>query len=344
MNSDWGNIDYEKIRQEDIASKERQQNNRYGDASGKSTDYLKMPEGMNTLRILPVGNKEEQKYFKKFRRHELPMIQAGHQNTIFVLCWKHLAQNKVGLANRLAAEQRLSEDDAKLYRRFGCPICKAQDGLIASGRIPKETTNRLWPGEKYLFNVINRNDNKVYVWTASMTQGELVTASVDKFMKAGLNPLDIRSGFDYEILATGNKLSRRYKNGMFMPIPTPLFPKETGLTENNITPHDLTEVALRSFKTYQDTIDVLIETFGTVLNSVGYEVPGDSNNWDAAAVKKPELTTEDRDAIFPHTKQERQITPQEMAPVPDFLNLPVQGGAKDLVMKVERSTDDDIPF
>lgn len=342
MNSEWGTIDYDKIRQEDL-KQGGTPNNRYGDTGGKAVDYLKLPEGLANLRIVPVGNKEESKYFKKFRRHELPIVESSGQRSVFVLCWKHIAENKVGLANRLAAEQRLTEDDAKLYRRFGCPICKAQQAAIASQRIPKDTTNRMWPGEKYLWNVINRADNKLYIWTTSMTLGELINSQIDKFMRAGINPLDIRSGFDYEILATGNKLSRRYKNGMFMPIPTPLFPKESGLTEHNITPFDLTEVALRSFKSYQDTIDVLIETYGNVLNSFGYEVPGDANNWDAAAIKKPELSTSERDAIFPQTKAERQITREETQPISEFMDLQRRDADPDLVMKTEVHTDD-IPF
>lgn len=186
-----------------------------GGGGGPKVPYMKFKVGENRIRILgPVG--EMVAPFVHFRAHNLrPMGQKYGRN---MLSYDWLMQDKnQALLEKLREAGKVKDTDIELFQQFGdAPTevaAKAKDREIKSSK-------SLWPMDKYLFNVLNRADGKVYVFEAGRKfitefleptlvgvydeSGKQITEPVEPDL------LDEDSGYDVVVTATGDGLSRRY--------------------------------------------------------------------------------------------------------------------------------------
>lgn len=250
--------------------------------TGGDSNSLKLPEGISKLRLLDGGNDHspqkgygEDLPYKIHRRHELPVLASDGEQVRYCLCWDWLSEDRMNVGIVLSKMQKLDKAQVEMYQQWGCPICKAAEACKAAG-ITKEVVNRLWATEKIAWNTIYRADSQLYVWVNSKTVGGGIISALDTYLEAKMNPLDLRSGFDYQIRATGFRKNRRYKDGMFIPLPTPALDPNGPST---VQVKDLTEHICGNFRNYADTIGILNESMSNVLAHIGYTIPGDTTNW-----------------------------------------------------------------
>ena len=236
--------------------------------------YIKFPTGVHHIRPLPVGNHELDIPYKTIKQHSFMYNEAGKQKVAFALCWKHMFESEEtmkDLVQPLGKLQKLTRDDFGLYKQYGCPICNAASALDAAN-YDKQYVRNLFPKTVNLWNIVLRSKNPqmepdaVYVWSMSNKLHASLLGTIIETMKEGMQVLDTVSGFDWIVTAKCEGLQRRYDLTML--------PKAKPLVGEHI-PYNLTDIASRSFKTYQETIDLLKQHVGVKLSEIGYTIKGD---------------------------------------------------------------------
>lgn len=278
---------------------------------GNASNYLKMVEpGVQKLRILPMGNFITKKPYKQITRHELKTFNGTTEGFAFILCWDYISKERKDIGKPLADAQKLTPEDAAKYRQYGCPICQARIALYRAKE--KGAASKLGQREKWLWNVIARTDGEkrtagmVYVYSTSKTIGESIYDQLQTYRENEINVLDLRHGYDFQITATGpNNQDRKYSSPMFLAVPRPAVKSDP--TGEGIEPHDLTEYAMRDFKGYQETIDLLLLAMGRVLERIGYKIPGDESSWDAGEQIPDVPHSEMREVFAAQMPRERKI-------------------------------------
>jgi hypothetical protein len=235
------------------------------------TNYLKLNAKDTQIRILPGDP-----LFVVVRQNMTKT--AGRFNTS--LDFGSIFDN-VELHNAALAQQRITADDFEKFQQFGDPFTGTMMAIRdAEIKLPKGKA--FWPGSKVLFNVINREDNKVYLWEASKTAFEAImtlVGSVDKEtgeFSAGQYPelFDADTGFD--IIVTGNGLegmARRYK--AFTPVRES---SEVGEFEGE--PYSLIEKAALKVQDWDSRARQMFASYGHFAALVGITPEG----WGLTAV------------------------------------------------------------
>jgi hypothetical protein len=213
----------------------------------------------------------------------------------FVLCWSFVLNDLVQLADPakggspqlqkerslvsyLGSIKAITQDEFTKYQTYGCPFCKAFNRLNEMGA-DNETKNKFYPKEQYFFNAIWRKttfagqpasgDDDVYIWRTSKTLANGMISTIQAMMEqAGVNYLDINTGRDVMLQATGEKLARRYPVCQFV---------ERGSLMNlgERIPHNLLAVVEASNKEYQKAVNYMKATYGNVLQQYGHVIAGD---------------------------------------------------------------------
>jgi len=256
----------------------------------EKTIFLKLPIGIHRLRIVPSGNATEQLPYLKIAEHTCtipdPARPGERGKFTSVLCWRHLYENLISkksdeekkknslIAGYLGANNLLDQDNYRKYKEFGCAWCKAHSFLNMHG-VEQEVRSNFWPRDAIFWNVIYRQgttggDNKVYIWRQSKTQFNVIINTLKIIKDAGVSSyLDVNTGRDMMIQATGMGLARRYPILQFMGEASPLNIGEE-------TPHSLEANVLgKGYRTYQDSVNILKQAYGKVLAAYGHIIQGD---------------------------------------------------------------------
>jgi len=233
--------------------------------------FLKLEPGLHPVRIIPEGNPKMNLPYLRVRQHTVQVPdETGTLKTRFIMCWNYIAENIQTLGRELSDKQKLTADDFKnKYNVHGCPFCSAVKFLDRRG-VDKKTVAKLLAREATTFNVLVRKDNTIKVWNVSNKIFTDLMNYFNMYKSQNLNMFDPNSGFDTTISATGTGMQRRYSVAV-MGVPKPM-----GIPDG--TPiHNLMDIAINtSFYSYQDTIDLLKQGNGLLLQANGYSIPGDT--------------------------------------------------------------------
>lgn len=254
--------------------------------------FLKLKAGFHHLRIVPTGNSLKKTFFVKLMQHPVKVPKDDGSGTMdqFVLCWSYIlddlmklkddpvAQKTKSFVSYLGSIKAITQDDFTKYQTYGCPFCKAFNRLNEMGA-DNETKNKFYPKQQFFFNAIWRKttfagqpatgDDEVYIWRTSKTMAGTIIGTIQAMMQqGGINYIDVNTGRDVLLQATGEKLARRYPTCQFVDRGTPL-----NLGER--IPHNLLDVLSTSHKEYQKAVNYLKASFGEVLKNYGHVIAGD---------------------------------------------------------------------
>lgn len=262
-------MNWDKVNAQQQAAEQRM-----GDSADREkVPYIKFVPGVHRVRFLPVGNFEEDIPYKTIKQHCVTQMKEGKRVPYFVLCWSWMFEStqRTSTLQPLAKDQKLTKTDASLYQEHGCPFCRAIRAMDSMG-VDKQFSANLAAKATNLWNVIKRaqpntqETDTLFVWSMSNKLHTQVRDAMIQMHNEGVEIFDTTSGFDWSVTATGEGLQRRYAMNMY-PITTPV----TG----EVIPHNLMYIAARSYKTYQETIDLLKVGAGSQLTQIGYKIPGD---------------------------------------------------------------------
>lgn len=233
--------------------------------------YLKVKQGAHRLRIVPQGNETEKLPYLKIQQHSLRLTdEQGNTNFRYVMCWNYVFEKFKIIGEYLARTQKLTREDAQLYKSFGCPFCRAMHALDTAG-IAKTEARDLAPKVSFTFNVVvreNGTNSIVKVWSTSNKVFDSIMTVFKMYRDMNLNLFDANNGYDLALQAAGERLQRRYTVNV-IPQPVPI-----GLAEGTLT-HNLIEIACRNFYSYSDTIAFLKKGYHNKLAAINYVIPGD---------------------------------------------------------------------
>lgn len=254
---------------------------------GASKDaFFKCKPGIHKLRLMPTGNKLDNLPYIKVTQHVMRLPTAeGRIAPIFMLCntflWNNLLSKPTddekrhnSLIGYLMKAGKMNPEEFKKVQDYGCPVCKGYQHMNIHG-VETETKNALLPKEQYMWNVIWRRgqfsgDDKVYVWGISKMHFNSVIAQIRQDKAQGYFTLDPDKGFDLTWSASGEGLARRYGAPMFDRVPTPI-----NLQQDQIA-FDLAEIAIASYKPYQEVLNNLKQGFGKRLSELAFIPEGDT--------------------------------------------------------------------
>lgn len=263
-----------------------------GTPTAEKSVFMRMKAGFHHLRLVPAGNPLKRTYFLQIMQHpiKVPRDDGNGYMDQFVLCWSFLLtdlksysdpndQKTKTYISHLGSQKLLNQAEFTAYNTYGCPFCKIFNHLNNMG-VDQETKNKFYPKEQFFFNVIWRSrtfsgmpasgDDNVYIWRNAKTAGNKLNKTINTMRnEAGINYLDINTGRDILLEATGEKLARRYPVLQFVDTGSPL-----NLGEK--IPHNLLDVVNTSFKEYQKVVNYIKATYGELLRNNNYLIPGDT--------------------------------------------------------------------
>lgn len=247
----------------------------------QKTIFLKVQQGMHKIRLLPVGNKLDNLPYMRTVQHNVATYVEGKQRVVFGLCWTYLYECLLAkktnderrdntIIGYLIKQGKLADAELKKYQEHGCPFCKAFEKMDLYG-VEKETKNKFLKREQFLWNVVYRTyqgngDNQIYVWGCSKTQFNKVVGFIRTYKELGKSLLSMSNGYDIMMQATGEKLLRRYDVNVY--------PQEVPVDIGQNIPYDLAELVSAGFKTYDEMCGMLRQGGATVLDAIGYSIPG----------------------------------------------------------------------
>lgn len=259
--------------------------------SGEKSVFLKVKAGFHHLRLVPSGNPLKKTFSLQVMQHPVKVPSDDGTRTLdkFVLCWSFLLndlksytdpneQKTKTYISHLGSQKLLNQEQFTLYNTYGCPFCKIFNAFNQMG-LPQETKNKFYPNEQWFFNVIFRSknfngmpasgDDEVYIWRQAKKSGNSIMTTIRTMREqAGVNFIDVNTGRDIIMQATGEGLGRRYPMLQFVEVGTPL-----NLGER--IPHNLLKIINDSFMEYQKAVNCIKATYGELLKANNYLIPGD---------------------------------------------------------------------
>lgn len=287
---DQNQIDWNAVS-EDAKATTTAMNTTASQGKQEASKFIRLKAGFHYLRIVPAGNALQKKPYLHMVQHpmKVPREDGNGFMDAFILCWSHVLNDLVKLGNPEAQKTRsivsylgqvqaINQEQFKMYQTYGCPMCKAYNHLNQMG-VAQETKQKFYPAEQYFFNVIHRSfdpsgnpsfgDDNVYIWRQAKTNGKRLITTINTMRQnANINYLDINTGRDIILQATGEKLGRRYPVCQFTDFQTPL-----NLGER--IPHNLLDIVVKSHYDYQKVVNFMKVTYGKLLSENGYVIPGD---------------------------------------------------------------------
>ena len=261
--------------------------------SKEKSAFLKLKAGFHHLRLVPTGNQVKKTFYLEAVQHPVRVPKDDGSGWVdqFVLCWSWMlndlmklkddpqAQKTKTYVSYLGSVKAINQEEFTKYQTYGCPFCKIFNRLNELG-VDNETKNKFYPKRQFFFNAIWRDtnfsgqpasgDGDVYIWRTSKTIGESITNTIKTMMQqGGVNYVDINTGKDILLQATGEKLARRYPTCQFVDRGTPL-----NLGEK--IPHNLLDILAVSNKEYQKAVNYIKASYGSLLMQYGYAIPGDT--------------------------------------------------------------------
>jgi hypothetical protein len=203
--SKWNKVDPSKMKQ--LAESTQ-------GGGGDFGEWLKLTSGVTQLRITPPWSDEGSPY-RKLINHNGPFnspFMTPEGKRVAPLCLRYVfASGNEHLFEICEAGGKLSGEDKTLFEEFGCPLCHLPQNLMATGN--KDAANQHWPRTQFIWNVIKREDGKLYKWSCSKKIATPIEATFNLYPAL----FDPKDGRDFQITATGEGKNRRYEAPVFMP-------------------------------------------------------------------------------------------------------------------------------
>lgn len=226
-----------------VKSEELQKQMAEDKQGGGDSAWLKLAEGTHTLRICPPFAEDGVPY----RKAEIFQNLTGQDGKkIHPLSFDFFFSNG-RLAKYLVQQKKVTKIDFDLWKKHGDPLKKLAEAVSTLGD-KSEGAKKLWPSKKFFFNVVNRQDGKVY----KMQQSKKFFEAVEAQFKMSPNLFDPNTGFDFMITATGSGFQRRYSAPIFIQNPTPL--------NTQGTLHNLDDVLANSVYGYHVVLEAMAST------------------------------------------------------------------------------------
>lgn len=284
---------------------------KWADTVGEFTDkvtYLKLPQGIHAMRILPIGNDPKynngfESYFRVYTLH----TWGNGKNFRSALCWDYVMDNAKGIRQALIDKEKISQEDAVKAKKHGCPVCTTLDVLINQAHLDdskvKEmlrTVQRCLLNVFYLYQVYPPKPSDATprvgnaIWEISTAMNKKIIQAMAK--DGRIEQLDsdeigelisIESGKMLVVQAEGEgigKNKREYSVDFkgkrsqlrFLPNPYNKDGKQDYLEfDESYEVYNLVDVECEKLMGYQQMIDVTKSLFGRLLDQMGYEIPAD---------------------------------------------------------------------
>lgn len=178
-------------------------------AGGPKTNYLKFKVGKTKIRIVPVQIAGQNGPWLFLRANSLKKKEDKYPRTMLSYEW---ITNDPLITENILGHSKVTANDIALFNKFGDPAIEV---AAKAKKADVKTKRSLWPQSKYLFVVVNRADNGVYVYEAGQKFVDQLRAWVIGDPTEGEeadypNLLDPQKGNDIIVRATGEGLDRRY--------------------------------------------------------------------------------------------------------------------------------------
>jgi hypothetical protein len=218
---------------------------------GGGTNFMKLDKDKTVIRIIPGDP-----LFVDFRQNMTRV--AGRFNTTIDMA---TVFETPAIHNLALAQGKVNADDFAKYQQFGDPFVSTMVALKNAG-VSLPQGKAFWPQTRAVFNVINRADNKVYLWEASKTAFEEIMGHFGKLNDEGeFEPgeypemFNAEDGFDIVIIGNGEDgKARRYKSY------TPAR-KSSELGEFDGEPYDLLNQVVRRVSSWDDRARQLFASY-----------------------------------------------------------------------------------
>lgn len=220
---------------------------------GNFGEWLKLHTKENVLRVAPPWS-EEGSPFRKLLSHNGPFrspFMTAEGKRVAPLCLRYLfATDQQHLADIALDAGKITADDEKLVKEYGCPMCQLPITLKADKK-DKEAANH-WARTQYIWNVVNREDGKLYKYSCS----KKIATPIEAMFKMYPQVFDPVEGRDMTVVATGENETRRYDPPVFAPFNSPL--------EYEGELNDLDDVMLIGVRGFDEVLALAINNNTTV--------------------------------------------------------------------------------
>lgn len=122
---------------------------------GDGTNYLKLPVGVHLTRPVPHGNdpaydKGSPRFFRSFTRHD----RGGKGDFWSGLCADYVMDNKKGIRLWLDEKEKIKQEDAEKFKKYGCPGCTTISALIDEAGFDQDKVKKMLRTKQgVLFNI-----------------------------------------------------------------------------------------------------------------------------------------------------------------------------------------------
>jgi hypothetical protein len=212
--------------------------------SSDKANWLKLPTGTATLRICPPFADDGIPWRRNVNFQNLKNSEG---KDIMPTSFDFIFGNRTLATYLCKTVKKLTQVDFDLWKKHGDPMRKLAEAVQATGR-KDDKAKGLWPRTTYLFNILNRQDGKVYKWSQSKKTFEAVELN----FLVNPNIFDANAGHDFMITASGDGKARRYTTPVFVSQPSPL--NYDGELFN------LDEAVAKGVRTYHEVLESMAST------------------------------------------------------------------------------------
>lgn len=237
-----------------------QQSQQY--TSNADVTWLKFTPGTYKIRICPPWSSENTPV-RMLVQHQGYKTKDGFIR--MPLCWDYVFKTE-NIGNALIkrnpdgtinwTETAIKPEDIKFYQQYGCVYCKISE---IHKNLQGKTAPRTYAKPIFVFNVLDRRDDKIYKWSCSRKQFEAIS------MFAGAYPtmFNENDGMDLMIMVSGEGLSRKYS---LTPIANPI-PLGVDLTKTPL--HNLDQAMADGYRNLNETMELILNTYPNMLPILG---------------------------------------------------------------------------
>lgn len=219
--------------------------------SSSDNIYWKPATGIHQIRVCPPWNPQQNEVTRMIVNHGGYKTDQG--NMRMPLCFNYaFTERPIGLA--LKTKGVIKPEDLQLYGKIGCVYCRISEVKI---QMEGKKNNPTYPKVRYMWNILDRKDNKIYVFNSGKGLLEAVQ------MMYGMNNkfFDLQEGFDLMCTATGEKINRRYS---YSPIanPVPFGADIAGI-------HDLDTCMAEGYTNIGEALKLIVASYPQMVNYLG---------------------------------------------------------------------------
>lgn len=235
----------------------------YSGGGGSGVPYLKLTSGKNLIRILPGAVEGESFVFPVRQNTER---SAGRFFTSLELSFVF---GNGALHDRALKAGKLTRLDFERFQQYGDPYIETMKKL-KDAEIKLPSGKAFWPQTKYYMNVVNREDNQVYLWEASNKAFQKIKSLIGEINEDGeyvpgeySDLLDPEEGFDLLIEGNGQDgNARRYTDPQPVRSASPI----GEVTGDRV---DFIDVALGKVVSWETRARTMLTHYGEFAQKVG---------------------------------------------------------------------------